>query len=186
MRVPVIALVLVVCLGFLFGARWVYQNQALNRPLEQAIGAVPGVLDVAVTQRSDALVVRVRVGETPRLEEFVSALSRVILAVEGDQRVELRLSDSRTESLQDVYYDFHFHLQEAAATGRYSALPARLEEVAASNRLTRYRVFVGPEYVYVQLHQEAASFYEILPRDPGRSSPSAASSLKVTVCPWEG
>lgn len=189
-RYPVVAVTLVVTLVFLFGARWVYQRQALDRPLEAAVLAVPGVEEVVVGQRGDALVVRVRAGETPRLEDFVADLWRAIDRVQGGAGVELEISDSRTERLENVYHDLHFHVQEAVATGRYSELPARLEEVSAGTGLTRGRIFVGPDYVYLQLHQEEARLYEIIPRraaGPSHPAGSDGQPLRlVTVGPWQG
>ncbi|HCJ09552.1 MAG TPA: hypothetical protein DGR79_08380 [Clostridiales bacterium] len=189
-RYPVVAVTLVVTLVFLFGARWVYQRQALDRPLEAAVLAVPGVEEVTVGQRQDVLLVRVRAGEVPHLEEFVADLWRAVEAVQEGAAVELEISDSRSERLQNIFYELHFHVQEAVATGRFSELPARLEEVSAGTGLTRGRVFVGPEYVYVQLHQGQACLYEIIPRRA--SGPSHPAGLDgspprlVTVGPWPG
>lgn len=188
MRLPIIVLTLAVTLAALFGARWLYQRQALDRPLLDAIRAVPGVTDVAVAQQGDVLQVKVRASGVPALEDFVGGLWRAVDAVQNGQKVELQLSDYRTPALADVYYDFHFYLQEAVATGRYSELPARLSEVATPDRVTGSRVFVGSDYVYVQLEQGTSSLYEIIPRgEPANGLPvdqGQTALHTLTVRPW--
>ncbi len=188
-RLPVILVTLALTLGVLFGGRWLYLNQALDRPLARAVLAVPGVKDVAVGQRSGTMVVRVKAGDAPRLEEFVVSLWQAIDSVDSTQGVDLQISDSRNQALQDVYYNFHFFLQEAVATGRYSELPARLSQVATPDKVTRARVYVGSDYVYLQLHQGEASLYEIVPRQPEGAAPGPGQDVavrSVTVCPWGG
>ncbi len=188
MRLTIILTTLALTLAILFGVKWLYQDQALDRPLARAVGAVPGVTETAIAQSGDSLQVRVKVADTPEIETLVAGLWRAIDAVEGGRKVELLISDSRNPVLQEVYYDFHFFLQEAVATGRYSELPARLAQVAATGKVARARVYVAPDYVYVQLHQGDASLYEIVPRDPGQSVPGVAETVtrSVIVRPWGG
>jgi hypothetical protein len=188
MRLTIILATLALTLAILFGVKWLYQDQALDRPLARAVGAVPGVSETVIAQRGDILQVRVKVADTPEIETLVAGLWRAIDAVEGGRKVELLISDSRNPVLQEVYYDFHFFLQEAVATGFYSELPARLAEVAATDKVARARVYVAPDYVYVQLHQGDASLYEIVPRDSGQSVPGVAEAVtrSVVVRPWGG
>lgn len=188
MRLTIILATLALTLAILFGVKWLYQDQALDRPLARAVGAVPGVTETVIAQRGDILQVRVKVSDTPEIETLVAGLWRAIDAVEGGRKVELLISDSRNPVLQEVYYDFHFFLQEAVATGFYSELPARLAEVAATDKVARARVYVAPDYVYVQLHQGDASLYEIVPRDSGQSVPGVAEAVtrSVVVRPWGG
>jgi hypothetical protein len=189
LRLQLIILTLVLGLALLFGVRWLYQDQALNRPLEQAVRSVPGVTDVSLGQQGDTIVVRVKAGDVPRLEELVASLWRSITAVEGRQNVRLQISDTRSEALQDAYYRLHFFLQEAVATGQYSTLPDRTAGIAEASGVTRHRVFVGPDYVYLQLHQGQSALYEIVPRDPERFGSGSQGSTVVrlvTVEPWEG
>lgn len=187
MRLPIIFVTLALTLAALFGARWLYQNQALNRPLGEAVRAVPGVADVAISQRGDVLQVKVKAAETPELERFINDLWQAVDSVESGQKVELQISDNRTQALADAYYGFHFFLQEAVATGRYSDLPARLAQITAADKMTRGRVFVASDYVYVQLHQGGASLYEIVPRELARATPGDQSGTalhSVSVRPW--
>lgn len=185
-RFPIIIVALALTLGFLFGARWLYENQSLARPLEEALRAVRGVSDVALKDESAGLLVKVRVGDVPQLETLVSDIWQAVDSVGPSGNVNLELTDSRTQALQDVYYNFHFFLQEAMATGRYSELPARLKEVASAGGVDRYRVFVAPDYVYLQLHQGDANLYEIIPRqaEPAPEPDGALAARSVSVRPW--
>jgi len=188
-RIPIIMLTLFLTLAFLFGARWLYQHETLDRPLEDAVRAVDGVADVVLEERGGAVIVKVQAGDTARLEEFVAELWRAVESVEGERKVKLRISDTRNQHLQDLYYEFHFHLQEAVATGRYSNLPGELAGVMEGRNITRERVFVGPDYVYLQMHQGDACLYEVVPRASDVSfAPGgrAESERSVTVDPWEG
>ena len=188
-RYPIILAVLALVLAVLFGGRWLYESQTMDRPLEQAIRSVPGVSDVRVVQRGDTVEVRVKAGDAGKLEEFVAQLWRAIDANERTRRVELRLSDSRVQALEDAYYSFHFSLQEAMATGLFSELPARLAEAAKPDVVGRSRIYVGTDYVYVQLHQGDAALYEIVPRSAAASGSATAGATPavprlVTVAPW--
>lgn len=189
-RLTIIVFALALTLGLLFGGRWLYESQALSRPLEAVVAGVPGVTDVTLADQGGRFVIHVRLGQAQKLEDVVAQLWRAIDTVDEQAPVELRVSDLRNQAVENAYYDFHFHLQEAVATGRYADLPARLAEVAAANRLTYERVYVGPEYVFVQLHQGEAALYEILPRpsaEPGiGSDESYGTHRNVTTSPWVG
>jgi len=190
-RIPIVVLTLSLTLVFLFGARWLYQREALDRPLEQAVRAVPGVEDAALDQQAGSLVVKVKAGDVARLEEFVARIWRAVESVKPARPVSLRLSDSRNQHLEDLYYEFHFFLQEAVATGRYSELPTDLARVTEGQSVSRRRVFVGPDYVYLQMHQGGASLYEIVPRAADSGAPAGGGAASepvrsVTVGPWEG
>ncbi len=187
MRLPIILIALALTLGTLFGARWIYQDQALDRPLAEAVRAVNWVEDVKISQRGDTIVVKVKTADVPRLEDFVQDLWRAVDSVENDQKVELELGDNRSQSLQEVYYDFHFFLQEAVATGRYSELPSSLAEVATPDKVTRSRVYVASDYVYVQFHQGEDALYAVIPRQPqGSAQGDQAQSAphSIIVSPW--
>ncbi|RJQ11253.1 MAG: hypothetical protein C4551_01250 [Bacillota bacterium] len=186
-RLPVIGVTLVLTLGVLFGIRWFYQDRAFHRPLVEALGAIPAVRNVEVHQDGATLEVKVLLGDALRLETLVDDLWRAVESVESGPRVRLCLSDSRDEALEDVYYDCHFLLQEAVSTGRYSDLPERLAEVATSARVDRARAFVGRDYVFVQLHKDGLSLYEVLPRRPsltGSDTGHAEDTRMVTTAPW--
>lgn len=175
-RLPVVVTILSLTLALLFGARWLYQNQALDRPVELAVRQVPGVVDVRVTDQGDTVKVAVKAADTPQLEEFVASLWRAIDSAGSGSKVQLQISDSRDAALQNAFYSFHFYLQEAVATGHYSDLPARLSQVAEAAHLSRARVFVGPDYVYLQMHQGDHSLYEVVPRGPLRTGSAASGN----------
>lgn len=191
-RLTIIVFALALTLGLLFGGRWLYHSQALSRPLEDAVRAVPGVDAVVLGEHGQAFVIQVRLGQTQQLEDMIADLWRAIEAVDAKAPVELRISDTRNQNVENAFYDFHFHLQEAVATGNYSDLPARLAEVAVANRLTYERVYVGAEYVFVQLHQGEAALYEVVPRhivEPDVMVDGGAgyrSGRTVTSAPWVG
>jgi len=187
-RPLVVVLALVVTLGLLFGARWLYHRRTVSEPLAQAVGAVEGVQEVKVVQENDRLIVRARVGPTPRLEELVASIGRSLEQARVPEQVELVLSDTRTPELEAAFYDLHFFLQEAVTTGRYSELPARVNGLAEEGRVDRGRVFVSTDCVYVQLELGGSCLYEVIPRPApsGELSLSNSSSFfrRVSVSPW--
>jgi hypothetical protein len=184
-RPRMILAALTLTLAILFGAKWIYMDQALHRPLAQAIAGTPGVVETIIAERGNSLQVRVKVADTPEIETFVASIWRAIDTVESGRKIELVISDSRSPALEEVFYAFHFFVQEAVATGSYSDLPLRLAQVAPPDKVARARVFVGSDYVYVQLHQSGSALYEIVPRQPSGLSGDAATR-PVLVAPWGG
>jgi len=191
-RWPVVVAALVLTLGVLFGVRWLYESRALDRPILEAVRAVPGVSDVVVSRSGDVLEVKVKVGDVSALEQFVAELRQAVGPLAGGREVRIELSDTRTLELEKVYYDFHFYVQEAVATGRYSLLPTSLKEVAGPDKVTSARVFVDSDYVYVELHKDGSALYQVVPRAGTSGEMMSAdqnaggSRISVTVRPWGG
>lgn len=148
----------------LYAVNLLYGKFTVGEPLDRVFKESPAVLSHAVVKREPVTVVRVKLAEVADLHEEVRALEDRAEGVLKGRDVRVVVEDTRDKALSDAYYSMHFYIQEALATGRFSDMADRVAMRAREAGLERYRVYVGDDNVYVQLHLNGHYLYEILPR----------------------
>lgn len=175
-KLLIIALSSVIAFGALYGANLWLVNRTVTKPLDRALRQVPGVTDVRVVEDSGKLLVDIKLGVVQDLKATYSQLSRQARDLSGRKKYEIVIEDKRDARLEEAYYQIHFDLQQAIATGCFSQMAEAIGRKAISLGLDRYRVFVDASNIYVQLHSGASYLYEIVPR-PADEAASREGSL---------
>lgn len=164
LRIPVVLLSFGVALGAFYGVQRLLYREQVAQPLEEAFRAVAGVQAVQVTNGPRGVRIAVELGPVEDFQATYGELERVATETAGTNW-QLEVLDRRGP-LDELYYRWHFVIQQGIATGRFENMIQELDRRAAQAGVDRYRVHVGPEAVYVQIHAGEHYLYERVPR-PG-------------------
>jgi hypothetical protein len=153
-----------VTLAVLVAGSYAWSRFSLEKPLDQTLRALPGVLQVDMRQQNGVNIIGVTVSEVPDLSKTYGDIERAVSSrmAPGTYRVEL--SDARDAYLEDLYHTIHFDIAEAMATGGFGQAAARFEETAREAGLDRWKMWVTNDRIYVQLHRQDAYLYQIIER----------------------
>lgn len=146
--------------GLLVGS-FVYQEQVKAAPLERDLQAVPGVGGVTIERADRQWVVRVELGRVELLPVTYRQLRERIDRRLGAGRYRLELADGRTPELQRAFYEVSYFVQEARTRGDFAEAARRVEEKGRELGLSRARLYVDPDYLYLELADEGATLYHV-------------------------
>ncbi len=167
LRIWAVAIVLAVALGALFGGYYLYEQNTVKAPLEQALAEAPGVKAFTLTRDGAVTRLDVELAWVDSLADTYAALDATAGRLLG-QGYALRLIDRRDPFLERVYHQAHFALQEGIYTGRFTDMARSVDEIMAQNGVEEYRLTVTERHVFLQIKKGRAYLYEVIPRTEDR------------------
>lgn len=180
-KMVIIAIAFAVTVSFGLGALKLVHAERVRKPVMAELKQVPGVSDVNLSDRDGLTDVEVKLASVPDFRKSYRGIESTLRGILGDRMGRVSVSDRRTAAVEEAFYRMHFSLEEGVATGRFTAMELQIDAIARSASLDRYRVFVEPERVLVQLHKGEGYLYEVVPRSsPGSSSGSNGSEVQGT------
>lgn len=156
-------IVAAIILTVLLGGQGLAKTLRVNRPLSRELRAIDGVHQYTLGSSPEGIRLDLTLGRVPDLEQTMVKVLASIAERRREPVAEVQIRDHR-QGLTGVYYDLRFSLEEALATGRYSALRGDLDRLASRYHLDRVRIYLGQRFIYVQLEKGPAYLYQALPR----------------------
>ena len=153
--------------GLFFCINLLLVNRTVTKPLESSLRQVPGVLSVKASEGTGRLKIDVTLGQVPDFHRAYSSLVRRISEITGKREYELSILDHRDDRLETAYYQMHYDIEEAIATGGFSRMAGALEQRSRDLGLSASKVFVDQKGVYLQLESGSSYLYAVFPRTPG-------------------
>jgi|GEM_PF-332037 len=161
-----------------FGGQWLFEWSTVREPLRRALSANPAVESFTVTYRP-TVVVTVDLAPTEDLRATYRDLHDAVARVVKTRPFKLELRDRRNGQLEEVWYHSQYSIYRAAADGDFPAM-ADVVEREAERAGARARVFVDEANIYVQLRQDEAYLYAVVPRTGSRATTDAPGGLSLT------
>ena len=165
-QVRLAALTALVTLAVLLLGSLVYQEQAKAAPLERDLAAVPGVGGVTVDRAAGQWRIRVRLQGVDLLPVTYRELRQRADQRLGAGHYVLELDDTRNGRLEQAFYQVSYFLEEARTRGDYAQAARHVEEEGRRLGLERARLYVDPDYLYLELADEGAALYHVQPLRP--------------------
>lgn len=160
---------LVATLLILFGGQTVYHTFAVAKPLDKAFDGIDGVKSVAWENiEGKAVSLQVSLDNAVNLQETYKKIESKAKSVLGQTPLKINISDTRNAELEKVLHEMHFDIQEAIATGRFSAMAETIKNKAA-NYGVQEQVYIDAQNVYLQLTKGEADLYAVIPRSTSDS-----------------
>lgn len=165
LNIKVILVSFVVVLGAAFGVKALVYRESVTRPVEEQLSSSKVVESYEIT-RDDAghRKLDLRLAWTPDFKDEYEAIEAKVASARRAGDLGLEIVDKRDAVLEKAYYEMHFALYEAAATGAFTAAARRVDEVAAARGLDDAVVEIGQDRIYVALRHGDRYLYEIIPR----------------------
>lgn len=168
LRYPVIAAIVVVVLGLLFGGQWLYNKYVLERPVADALD-LPEVESTKYEEDTNTVVVKLK--EVENLQKTYLDIEDRLKKNNNSRELQIKITDNRNSLLKEAYYQSQFSVHQAIMQGDFIAMHDAIHHIASTYKLDRYAVFIDSNRVYVEFHKDGFNLYEIISREiPGKNS----------------
>lgn len=169
LRIPVIILVFISALGLaILSESLVHGNQVTN-PLVADLQSVAGVSQATVEGRGNKTKVNVYLEDGIDLISVYPNITALVERYLGPNTGHLYLTDGRDANLTDMYHALRFQIEEGLATGHFTRMASEVAAAAEGAGISTHRIYMDSQNVYVQLHDDTAYLYEVVPRYPSPS-----------------
>lgn len=167
LRYPVIAAVVVVVIGMLFGGQWLYTQYVLEKPVVDALD-LPEVENTEYVENKETVTVTLK--EVENLRNTYLKIQDRVKSNKGAIDLKIEVADNRSHVLEEAWYQSQFAVHQAVMQGDFVSMHEAVKGIASLYKLDRYAVFVDSNRVYVQFHKDGSNLYEIISREiPGKN-----------------
>lgn len=146
--------------GVLFGGQKLVSKYRVEEPTQRALGAIKGIRNVEVKQVSDGLTVELKLDKVGNLKTLLDSIEQKVESYYNKPVRKFEISGQPDQQLQQIRYDLSFYLEEAFKSGHY----IQLKEVLDSYQPAKARVYLGNDFIYIQLENDDHFLYEAIPR----------------------
>lgn len=161
----VVALALTVAM--LVAGQLMWQKFAVARPLDRGLKEIAGVESAVWEENKNGdVTIKVALADVSNLAKTYGDIDSAAKRVLGKRPARVVLSDHRSPELEELYYTCHYNIQEAIATGGFTAMADRVQ-TAAKAAGAEAKVYVDARSVYLQLRKGEAELYAVVPRQQG-------------------
>ncbi|HYF81270.1 MAG TPA: hypothetical protein VD973_29490 [Symbiobacteriaceae bacterium] len=168
-RWPVMVAVMAATLAVLFGAGYVVKSQTVEEPLK-AVYAKSTVLDASTVERQgEKYLITVTFKDVPDFARAYDGLHTETEQLLKESPFTLQVQDQRNAKLEESFRRINLYVQEALATGQFSAMADKVDAEAAKAGVTA-RLEVDQHRVYVAMHDGDAYLYSVSERNVGQQS----------------
>jgi hypothetical protein len=150
----------VATVGILFGGQGLVTRLRVDNPLQKEIAAVKEVHHFKVESVNNGLQVKLSLSKVKDLQEVLDLVKQKVQFYQNKPVKSFVISDRRDSDLKQIKYQLSFYLEEATVSGNYTRLKDELESLPG----VLARVYLTPDYVYLQLEKGNHYLYEAIPR----------------------
>lgn len=157
---------LALTVGLLVGGQLAWHKYAVAKPLDKVLVNIQGVESATLIEdgkNSDIPAIEVTLGRVENLQKTYGEITDATKRMMGRKPVRIVLHDHHTPELDEFYYSIHYYIQEAMATGNYSAMAERIA-VKAKEAQIDCRIYVDEKFIFVQLAKGDNGLYTVVPR----------------------
>lgn len=158
---------LIATLAVLVGGQLLWQNFAVDKPLDKLLQEVDGVVAAAQSEvkggKDKIVLLDVTLANVANLQKTYTDIDAGAKRILGSKPYTIAVHDKRTPALEQFYYSVHYFIQEAVFTGNFSQMAQRVSEQAQASGIDT-KIFVDNRYVFVQMQQNDGQMYVIVPR----------------------
>lgn len=157
-------LVLLAFLGtviVLFGGQKLTVRFRAENPTRRAIGTIKAVRDFTVKRIPDGLTVELKLDKVGNLETILDLIKQKVESNYKQPVLNFKISGRSDRKLQQIRYNLSFYLEEALVSGHYIQLKQALDGYQPVNA----KVYLGTDFIYLQLENNSHYLYEAIPRD---------------------
>jgi|GEM_PF-2634412 len=163
--VPVILIALILTLGILFSAGWIYTELAIKKPLGQHLSEVQGVKSYTIENGAENMVLIIELGPVDNIKTSYMSLSEIAGShIMNNQGYEIRIIDDPNSQLITLWNDIQFYAYQSLVQGDFVAMKEGVERIVAVNENISYQVYISETHLFFQIHYNENYIYRILYR----------------------
>ena len=150
--------------ALLFGGWYAYDQAVVERPLNSAVGSLPGVVSAVPTLSKDSLTVQLKLGAGADLQSIYQEISKRSAKMLVGRKLILQVEQGSQPKLDQIWTSQLFTVAEAMENRRYSEIPNALKAMESSTPGLKTVTEIDDTNVYIKLELGQDTKYVILPR----------------------
>ncbi|WP_018751359.1 hypothetical protein [Paenibacillus sanguinis] len=166
LRVGRVAASIVISGILLFGGWFLYQEWAIERPLENLLKGVEGVSEVQLNIQPSELAVKLDLAPGTELGTVVRHLEQDGRKQIGSRKLKIDVVDNSSPVLNELWENAMFAVAQAMENKQYTEITAALEQMEREHAKLKATAEMDNEHVYITLTDGQNSKFVILPRKP--------------------
>lgn len=168
-RVLIAILALILSLGALLAAFYLYKEWGIKEPIVNEIKTIESVHDVNIEDKGQKYEIEVHLNKASDIQKPYQAIVEKVEASLPPEDYHLVIKDQRNASLQTMFNKLQPAIYEALANNQYIWLD---EEIARQLQKTnmKHRIFIDQEHLYLQIIDGNSYLYEIINRNQKNSA----------------
>lgn len=162
---------LIITVTILYIGQGIWQNYAVDLPLDKTLNGIAGVGKVSWesgSNISDAVNIYVTLDNTANLQKTYEEINKTIKQALKNKSYSLEIEDDRSPELEDTYYEIHYYIQKSIVDGNFPLLEEKVEEKAAAAGASA-KLYVDEQNIYLQLTKNDSSLYSVVARHSDRT-----------------
>ncbi|NLM37713.1 MAG: hypothetical protein GX202_06270 [Firmicutes bacterium] len=165
-QIIIVTLVGLLTSGLLFGGGFLYEKIFQRNPLQKWVKTSPAITGFQLQEQKAGLRLELTLdsAQVNNLQAILEPFLREVVTRKQRPVYEVRIANEPSTELAEVYYQLSFALAEAQATGEYNTLYEALQTLQAEAGEADFRVYLGTDYLYVQLKKGNDSYFSVVPR----------------------
>ena len=168
LRVGRVAASIVISGVVLFGGWFLYQQWAIERPLESLLKDMEGVSQVQLDIQSKELVIKLDLEPGADLGAVIRQLEQDGKKQIGSRKLKIEVVDNSSPVLNELWENAMFAVAQAMENKQYTEITAALEQMEQEHTELNATAEMDNEHVYITLTDGQNSKFIILPRMPER------------------
>lgn len=179
-QIIIVAVVFVFTTGLLFGGGFLYEKLFQRNPLQKWIKTSPAITDFQLQEQKEGLSLELTLDpqQVDNLQTILEPFLREVRTRKQKTVNEIRITNEPSPELAEVYYQLSFALAEAQATGEYNTLYGVLQSLQTEAGDADFRVYLGPDYLYVQLKKGNERYFAVVSRTDHAGGPGMTKGGK--------
>ncbi|MFZ5646295.1 MAG: hypothetical protein ACOY30_01605 [Bacillota bacterium] len=163
-KIPVVVLALLVGMGSLWGAQWLFNRFNYERPLTRALVENGDIASYKINDQGPVLEVEVKLKKVDNLQDSYNKLNGSIRDVVGRRSVKITVKDDRDAALEGIYYQTRLAAYEALERGNFLEMESFIAQ-RATREGAEAKLFLDHDRMFIQINHNDKYLYEIIPRD---------------------
>lgn len=168
LRIGPIVLSVAISALVLFGGWFLYQQWAIERPLENIVKGYEGVKNVRLEIKPDELAVKLDLVPGTDLGRLVRQIEKDGKEQIGSRTLKLDVQDNSSPALDELWEKALFTVAQAMENKQYTDITAALQQMEQANDKVTATAEIDNDNVYITLTDGQDSKFIILPRIPER------------------
>ena len=157
---------LIITVAILYTGQAIWQNYAVDLPLDKALNGIAGVEKVTWDDSgkiNDTIKINVTLSSIADLQKTHKEINEKIKSTLKGDEYQLEIMDNRTPELDQAYYEIHYYIQKAIVDGDFPMLEEKVSEKAADSGAAA-KVYVDEGHIYLQMTKGDSSLYSVAAR----------------------
>ncbi|HBN96430.1 MAG TPA: hypothetical protein DDZ66_09010 [Firmicutes bacterium] len=165
-RVQRALLVFVVVFIVGLGVQYLHQQTQVIHPLREQLQDIPGVLSIELeegpSRRGSRMLVSLDIEQDASLAIVFERVYQTLISTGGDYAI--RVQDAPNSAILSLFQRIQIALEEAIMTGEFTALEARVQELADTAGVA-WQLGLDREFVYLSLTEGENTLRRVISRD---------------------